>query len=100
MIFYEEPPGYEKTNPSDLQGGWDNLRQAVVEYHPFPGSERLLSHVYEAMSWESVRNLSLMRKTSLLIQNIANTNDAPDEAAQWIEDVADTLRELLESGAK
>ncbi|MFC1835506.1 hypothetical protein ACFL2Q_12340 [Thermodesulfobacteriota bacterium] len=55
MKFYEEPPHYEKTILSDLQGGWGNLRQAVVENHPFLGSDKLLFHIDEAMSWESVR---------------------------------------------
>ncbi len=100
MKFYEEPPGYEKTILSDLQGGWGNLRQAVVESHPFPGSDKLLFHIDEAMSWESVRNLSQMRNTLLLIQNIAQTNGAPDDVVEWIEDVVETLKELLESGVK
>jgi hypothetical protein len=81
-----------------LQGAWGNLRQAVVDNHPFPGSEKLLFHIDEAMSWESVRNLSQMRNTLLLIQNLANTNGAPDEVVEWIEDVADTLKELQASG--
>ncbi len=98
MKFYKEPPGYEKTILSDLQGAWENLRQAVVENHPFPGSDRLLFHIDEAMSWESVRNLSLMRNTLLLIQNLAQTSGAPDEVIEWIEDVVETLKEALESG--
>jgi hypothetical protein len=100
MKFYEEPPGYEKTILSDLQGGWGNLRQAVVESHPFPGSDKLLFHIDEAMSWESIRNLSQMRNALLLIQNIAQTNGAPDDVVEWIEDVVETLKELLESGVK
>jgi len=98
MKFYEEPPYYEKTILSDLQGGWQNLRQAVVENHPFPGSDKLLFHIDEAMSWESVRNLGQMRNTLLLIQNLALTNHAPEDVVEWIEDVADTLKELLENG--
>jgi hypothetical protein len=98
MKFYEEPPGYVKTILSDLQGGWGNLRRAVMESHPFPGSDKLLFHIDEAMSWESVRNLSQMRNTLLLIQNIAQTNRAPDEVMEWIEDVVETLKDLLESG--
>jgi len=100
MKFYEEPPHYEKTILSDLQGAWSNLRQAVAENHPFPASDRLLFHVDEAMSWENVRNLRQMRNTLLLIQNLAHTNQAPDEVMDWIEDVAEKLKELLETGAK
>ncbi len=100
MKFYEEPRHYEKTILSDLQGAWGNLRQAVVENHPFPGSDKLLLHIDEGMSWESVRNLSQMRNTLLLIQNLAHTNNAPDEVMEWIEDVVETLKELLESGTE
>jgi hypothetical protein len=99
MTFYKEPEYYEKTILSDLQGGWENLRQAVVDNHPFPGSDKLLSHIDEAMSWESVRNLNHMRNTLLLIQNLAHSNKAPDEVMEWIEDVVDTLKELPASGA-
>ena len=55
--FDTEATGYEKTAISDLQGSWGNLRDAVVEKFGFPDSERLLFHIDEAMSWESVRNL-------------------------------------------
>jgi len=98
MKFYEEPPHYEKTILSDLQGAWSNLRQAVVESHPFPGSERLLLHIDEAMSWESVRDLSRMKDTLLLIQNLAHTNNAPEEVMEWIDDVVETLKEVMDNG--
>jgi hypothetical protein len=100
MKFYEEPPHYEKTILSDLQGAWGNLRQAVVENHPFPGSDKLLFRIDEGMSWESVRNLIQMRNTLLLIQNLARMSGAPDEVVEWIEDVVDALKELVDSGTK
>ena len=83
-----------------MQGAWGNLRQAVVESHPFPGSDRLLFHIDEAMSWESVRNLSQMRNTLLLIQDLANTDEAPEAVMGWIDDAAETLKEALETGVK
>ncbi len=70
----------------------------MEESHPFPGSDKLLFHIDEAMSWESVRNLSQMRNTLLLIQNLAQTNQAPDEVIEWIEDVVDALKEALDEG--
>ncbi len=97
MKFYEEPPHHEKAILSDLQGAWSNLRQAVVKSHPFPGSDKLLFHIDEAMSWESVRNLNGMRNTLLLIQNLGHTNKAAEEVMDWIEDVVETLKEVLES---
>jgi len=96
MEFYEEPQHYEKTIFSDLQGAWENLRAAVADTHPFPESERLLFHIDEGMSWESVRNLSRMRKSLLLIQNIASTNKMPEEVMDGIEEVVDILKEIPE----
>jgi hypothetical protein len=42
---------------SSLQGNWQNLRNAVVEYAAYPGRECVLLHIDEGMSWESVSNL-------------------------------------------
>lgn len=94
MTFYEEPTHYEKTVISDLQGAWENLRRTVVENHPFPESERLLFHVDEGMSWESVRDLSQMRKTLLLIQNLCNVNSVPKEVIEWVDEVLIILKEI------
>jgi hypothetical protein len=70
MAFVTEPTSYEKTAISDLQGSWANLRAAVVENFGFIDSDKLLFHIDEAMSWESVRNLELMKATFILVQNI------------------------------
>ena len=94
MKFHEEPYHYEKTIISDLQGAWDNLRSAVAYTHPFPESERLLFHIDEGMSWESVRNMSRMRKALLLIQNIASSNQTPEEVMDQIQQVVDILKEI------
>jgi len=59
MGFQTEPTSYEKTALSDLQGAWIGLREAVVYDFGFPDSDKLLFHIDEAMSWESVRNLVL-----------------------------------------
>ena len=95
MTFYEEPTGYTKTVLSDLQGAWQNLRDAVVEAHPFAESHRMLMHIDEGMSWENVRNLDNMRKTLLLIQNIAVQSETPKEVLEWIEIVRSDLDEAL-----
>ena len=99
MTFYEEPTRYEKTIITDLQGAWENLRLTVVEHHPFPESERLLFHVDEGMSWESVRDLSQMRKTLLLIQNLCNADSTPTEVTEWAGEVLNILKEIIESDA-
>jgi len=95
MSFYEEPTGYVKTVLSDLQGSWQNLRRIVVEHDPFPECQRLLFHIDEAMSWECVRDLDAMRRTLLLIINIATQAKAPNEIMEWIEDVHILLDETI-----
>jgi len=94
--FDEEPKYYGKTLFSDLQEAWENLRAAVAEGQPFPESQRLLLHIDEAMSWESVRNLSRMRKALLLIQNIASTNKIPEELIEEIDYIRSILSEIPE----
>jgi len=100
MAFITEPPGYEKTAISDLQGSWENLSDAVVKGFGFPDSDRLLFHIDEAMSWESVRNLESMRNTFLLIQNIALQTDAPEEVMEWVDDVRESIDAAVEAIAK
>ncbi len=100
MPFYEEPRGYAKTALSDLQGAWENLREVVVEGIPFPEWKRLLFHVDEAMSWESVRNLEQMRKTLLLIRNIAAQAGVPEDVREWIDTVENNLDEVFRAIAE
>jgi len=95
MAFNTEPACYEKTAISDLQGSWGNLRRSVVDQFGFPDSDRLLFHIDEAMSWESVRNLNIMRKTFILIQNIAIQATAPEEVIEYIDDVRESLDEAV-----
>lgn len=91
MSFKTEPTGYEKTALSDLQGSWGNLRSAVVENFGFPNSDKLLFHIDEAMSWESVRDLKQMKSTFLLVQNIAVQTEPPEEVLEWVVDVRESL---------
>lgn len=100
MTFYREPIHYEKTALSDLQGAWENLRGAVVEARPFPEWERLLFHIDEGMSWESVRDLESMQRTVLLVQNIAAQSDVPDEVAEWLKEVRRDLEAVLTAVAE
>lgn len=43
------------------------------------------------MSWESVRNLNSMKKTFILVQNIAIQANAPDEVIEWVDDVRESI---------
>ena len=96
MSFYTKPSGYQKTIVSELQGAWGNLREAVVENAGFEDWDRILFHVDEAMSWESVRDLDRMQSTLTVIRNIAAQTDIPDEPAHWIQEVSSILDKVLE----
>jgi hypothetical protein len=96
MSFYTESTGYQKTIISDLQGAWENLREAVAENPGFEDWDRLLFHVDDAMSWESVRDLDRMKATLTVIRNIAAQADIPDEPAYWIQQVSSILDKVLE----
>ena len=95
--FYTEPHGYQKGAWSDLEGAWSNLRQAVVDAGPFPEAQRLLFHIDEGMSWESVREPEAMRKALLLVHNIAAQGDVPPEVAEGVEMVRGAFDELMEA---
>jgi hypothetical protein len=95
MAFPTESSGYEKTILSDLQGAWILLRQSVVETDGFKGMDRVLFHIDEAMSWESVRNLGRMPPLLLIIRNLCLQGRAPKEVMESIEEVNDILHEVL-----
>jgi hypothetical protein len=95
MGFPTEPTSYEKTALSDLQGAWISLRDAVVDSFGFPDSDKLLFHIDEAMSWESVRNLERMKSTLLLVQNIITQLDAPEVIQECFENVRGSLEEVF-----
>ena len=92
MGFQLEPNSYEKTILSDLQGAWVHLRSKVAEAFDFPDSARMLFHIDEAMSWESVRNLKQMKFALLLVENICAQSEAPvgiKEALQAVRECFD-----------
>lgn len=99
MGFIKEPSGYYKTALSDLQGAWSNLRETVVNNFDFPNSDKLLFHIDEAMSWECVRNLKLMRGTLLLVHNIA-AQSAPAEVNELVGMVRESLDEVFSAIAE
>ncbi|TWI71168.1 hypothetical protein LZ24_02133 [Desulfobotulus alkaliphilus] len=95
MPFIEEPTGYEKTILSDLQGAWAVLRDSIVDGEKFDGWDRVLFHVDEAMSWESVRNLKRMPPLFLIIRNLCIQGKAPQDIMENIQDLDDILGEVL-----
>jgi hypothetical protein len=95
MSFTTESSGYEKTILSDLQGAWTLLRESVVETSGFDGMDRVLFHIDEAMSWESVRNLGRMPPLLLIIRNLCLQGKVPEEVMENIEQVHDILQEVV-----
>ena len=89
MKFTQEPTIYTKTAISDLQGAWSLLRGQDVDEFGFEGSDKLLFHVDEAMSWECVRDLDRMKSIILIIGNIAKQSNASDEIVELISNVRD-----------
>ncbi len=96
MVFPTESSGYEKTILSDLQGTWIMLRESVVDMVGFDGWDRVLFHIDEAMSWESVRNLDRMPPLLLIIWNLCLQGGAPKEVMENIEEVHNILHEVLQ----
>ncbi|MCD6273425.1 MAG: hypothetical protein J7K30_11440 [Deltaproteobacteria bacterium] len=96
MSLTKEPTGYEKTILSDLQGAWGLLRQSIVETKKaFEGCERVIFHIDEAMSWESVRNLQRMPPLILIIKNICTQGQAQHEIVANIQEIKNILKEVL-----
>src|SRR5262245_23047659 len=93
MALRTEPQGYEKTILSDLQGAWENLREDVVAAHPFPESDRILLHIDEGMSWESVRDLEKMQVALLLVKNLAEKKTVRADIRHAAQEVWDILEE-------
>lgn len=97
MSLEKEETAYHKTAISDLQGAWSLLRDQVVEEFGFEGSDRLLFHIDEAMSWECVRALNQMKPLLLIIDNIAKQSDASDEIVELVQNVRENYKVALEA---
>lgn len=95
-MFNKEKTGYEKTILSDLQGAWSCLRESVVNNFGFDGSDRVIFHIDEAMSWEVVRNLRQMPPILVVIRNICVKGEAPQEILEDINRIDGILKETLE----
>lgn len=95
MAFEKEPAGYEKTVLSDLQGAWQNLRDQVAEEAGFPNWERVLFHIDEAMSWESVRNLQAMHNCLLLVRNLLRQEGVPNVLNEHLQGVSELMDDAL-----
>ena len=93
--FYTEQSGYVKTSLSDLQGAWENFKSVLLEQHPFEGSERVIFHTQEAMSWEIVRDLHKMKDLYLLIKNIISKSSCSEKFQEELDDILICLGEAI-----
>ncbi len=88
-IFYRQQHHFHKTVLSDLQGAWSNLKEEVVNHHPFEHSDRILFQIDEAMSWESVHDLEHMGNIILIIHNTtmqSKTSDTVVNSIRWLKE--------------
>lgn len=95
MAFEKEPASYEKTVLSEIQGAWQNLRDEVVAEAGFPNWERLLFHIDEAMSRESVRNLQSMYNRLVLVRNLLAQDEVPDVLNDYLKGVNELMDDAL-----
>ena len=61
----------------------------------FSDWERVLFHIDEGMSWESVRNLRYMRKYLLLVHNILIQGEVPNDVTSCLDEVNELMDEAL-----
>lgn len=95
MAFQEEPIHYIKSILFDLQGSWILLRESVVNMRPSDIQQRLLFHIDDAMSWESVRDLNQMQKSIVLITNIIQQNCLDESVIEWLEEVRNIFNRVM-----
>ena len=66
-----------------------------MEHAGFSDWERVLFHIDEGMSGESVRNLRYMRKCLLLVQNILIQGEVPNDVTSCLDEVNGLMDEAL-----
>jgi hypothetical protein len=72
------------------------LRESVVDTKGFDGWDRVLFHIEEATSWETVRNLNRMPPLLLIIRNLCSQGKGPGEVMESIDEINDILKEVLQ----
>ena len=72
------------------------MRESVVESGGFEHWDRVLFHVDEGMSRETVRSLNRMPPLVLIIRNLCVQGGAPGEILRNLDDVEEVLKEAVE----
>ena len=67
----------------------------MVGHAGFSDWERVLFHIDEGMSWESVRNLRYMRKYLLLVHNILIQGEVPNDVTSCLGELNGLMDEAL-----
>jgi hypothetical protein len=62
----------------------------------FENADRVIFHIDEAMSWETVRSLDLMPPLLLIITNLCRHGNAPDDVMECVDALKEILQEVLE----
>ena len=68
--------------------------EVIAENFGFPGSDKIIFHIDEAMSWECVRDLNRMYPLINLIHNIANQHEAPGSIIEAITEVRRNFKKV------
>jgi hypothetical protein len=97
MVFGTESAGYEKTVLSDIQRAWQNFRESVVEQTGFPGWERALYYIDEAIHWELVSNHQYIDRCRCLVRNVLMQGRVPEEVALCLDEVDGLMDGTLQS---
>lgn len=71
-----------------------------MENAGFDGWQRVLFHIDEAMSWESVRNLQRMRSGLILVRNLLQQANVPDSLDETLAEVSELMEETLQALAR
>ena len=83
---------------SALETAWSRLRDAVLSLPQDELQCRLLFHMDEAMSWESVRDLSRMKKAFLLIKHHLQQARVLGDWIELMEDIEILLHDIVHWG--
>lgn len=75
------------------------MRTTITEQAGFEGWDKLLFHIDEAMSWETVRHIERMEPLLVLIRNLALQGNTPPQVIEEIDEISEILAEIMKGAA-